>query len=264
MKLKTNKVKQTLKSGGVCFGTMLRALRSPHAIPLCASAGWDYVILDTEHQDYNSETLAGMCLAAKYEELVLLVRVPDTIYHELARPLDLGVEGLVCPRVESAEQAGRIIQSAKYHPLGSRGASVSATCTLYRECSPADYLEWANRETMVVVQIESQQALENIDAIVSTEGVDATMIGPFDLSQSMGIPGQTTHPRMIDAYRKVIEACNRHGVAPGIHLQTVDAVSQWVSEGMRFVTFRYDAQLLIDVSRQALSQLRGLPVAAKN
>lgn len=258
MKLKTNKVKETLKKGGVCFGTMLRILHSPHAIALCASAGWDFVMVDTEHQDYDFETLSALCLAAKYEETALLVRVPDKLYHHLARPLDLGVEGLVCPRVDTPEQARHIVDSTKYAPLGNRGASLSATCTLFRDCDPLEYLQWANRETLIVIQIESEKAVANIDSLVCVEGIDAVLIGPFDLTQSMGIPGQTQHPRVVEAYRKVIEACNRHQVAPGVHLQTMDAVARWVGEGMRFVAFRYDIQLLIDISRQSLAQLRAI------
>lgn len=256
MKLKTNKVKQVLSNGGVCYGTMLRILHSSHAVSLLAAAGWDFVIVDLEHQDFDFETLAGMCLTAKYEEPALLARVPDKLYHQLARPLDIGVEGLVCPRVDTPEQARHIIDSTKYYPLGSRGASVSSTATLFRDCDPVEYLEWANRETLIVIQIESEEAVNNIDALVSVPGIDAVLIGPFDLTQSMGIPGQTKHPQVVEAYHKVIEACNRHKVAPGVHLQTVEAVSQWVSAGMRLITFRYDVQLLMDISKTVLEQLR--------
>src|SRR3989442_8065876 len=154
--LKINKVKQTLKNGGVCFGTMLRILHSPHAVPLCASAGWDFIILDMEHADFNSETLAGMCVTAKYEQLALLARVPDKLYHQLAKPLDLGVEGLVIPRVESREEVRHIIDSTKYSPMGQRGASLSAPVTLFRQHDALEFLQWANRETLVVIQIESE------------------------------------------------------------------------------------------------------------
>ncbi len=256
--LKPNKVKQTLKSGGVCFGTMLRILHSPHAIPLCASAGWDFVILDTEHADYNSETLAAMCLTAKYEPLALLTRVPDKLYHQLAKPLDLGVEGLVIPRVESREEVRQIIDSTKYSPMGQRGASISAPLTLFRQHDVLEYLQWANRETLIVIQIESENAVEKVEELVSVDGVDAVLIGPFDLSQSMGIPGQTSHPRMVEALKRVIEGCNRHNVAPGIHLSAMDAATEWVKAGMRFLTFSYDIKFLMDAFRDSLGKLRAI------
>lgn len=259
--LKPNRVKKTLAEGGVCFGTMLRILKTPHAIPLCAAAGWDYVILDTEHADYNLETLSNMSLASKYEEPALLIRVPDHLYHELARPLDLGIEGLVIPRVDTPEDVRRIIESTKYYPLGSRGASLSATAARYRPCNANEFLKWSNEETLIVIQIESQQAVEQVEELVSIPGVDAVMIGPFDLSQSMGIPGQLQHPRILDAYERVIEGCNRHGVAPGIHLLSIEAVTRWVKAGMRFVTYQYDIKFFTDACQSALSQLRAVTQA---
>ena len=93
MSLKISTVKKRLKEGQVCFGTMLRILKSPQAVALCASEGWDYIILDTEHNDYDYETLGNFSLMAKYEELGLFVRVPDKLYHQMAQMLDIGAEG---------------------------------------------------------------------------------------------------------------------------------------------------------------------------
>jgi 4-hydroxy-2-oxoheptanedioate aldolase len=119
-----------------------------------------------------------------------------------------------------------------------------------------EYLEWANRETLIVVQIESEMGVENADKILAFDGIDAVMIGPFDLSQSMGIPGEMDNPRLKEACRRVIEACQNNGVAPGIHLQSYEAVDRWVGEGMQFVTFQYDMSLLRDRSIEALKRLR--------
>jgi 2-keto-3-deoxy-L-rhamnonate aldolase RhmA len=256
--LKPNKVKQTLEEGGVCFGTMLRILDSPHAVPLCATAGWDFVVLDTEHQQHDYEGLAALCLAAKYEELAFLVRVPDKLYHLMARPLDLGAEGLVIPRVETPEEVRYILQSSRYAPLGRRGASISSIATRFRDCGAAEFLDWSNRESLIVIQIESQEAVDRVDELVSIEGVDAALIGPFDLSQSLGIPGELDHPRLAEAYERVIAACARHGVAPGAHLQSIESVHRWREAGMRLFLYRYDIQLFLDVSCEALQRLRSV------
>ena len=256
--LKKNKVKQILNSGGVCFGSMLRMLHSAQTVPLSAAAGWDYVIVDMEHCDFDMETLSTLAMAAKYEELALLVRVPDKLYHQLARPLDVGAEGLVIPRVETVEEVQQIIDSTKYFPLGRRGASVSSVSTRFRDCDPSEFLEWSNRETLIIIQIESELGVENAESLISVDGVDGVMIGPFDLSLSMGIPGQMQHPRMVEAYQRVIQVCGDHKVSPGIHLQSIDAVADWVDKGMRFVTYQYDAKLLLDASRVALEQIRSI------
>lgn len=258
MNLKTSKVKKRLKEGKVCFGTMLRILKSPQAVAMCASEGWDYIILDTEHNDYDPETLGNFSLIAKYEHLGLFVRVPDRLYHLMAQVLDIGAEGLVLPQVKTTEEAERIMQSVKYAPEGKRGVSISATATLYRDYDVVTYTQWANQELMTIIQIESEEGLRNIEQILSVKGIDAVMIGPADLSQDMGIAGQLSHPRMEAAFREVIKACERHGVAPGIHLSDMQEVRKWIKEGMRFVTYSYDTKFFKDASRQAVDELHNM------
>ncbi len=255
--LKINRTKERLAHGDACFGTMVRSFNSLDVIPMAAAAGWDYVILDSEHCGFESETISDLCLISKYEEsLTTLVRVPDKLYHHIARALDLGAEGLVLPRVDTRDEVESIIQAAKYHPLGKRGASVSQIATRYRPVPARQYLDWANRETLIVIQIESQQAVDNVDNLVSVEGVDAVMIGPFDLSQDMGIPGELDHPRVADAYRNVIAGCRRHGVAAGVHLQTLSSAREWIGEGMRLITFQYDSLIFKQRSAELLKGLK--------
>lgn len=263
MKLKRNNVKEKLRNGEVCFGTMLRILKSPQAVPMCASEGWDFIVLDTEHNDYDYETLADFCLVSKYVDMSLFVRVPDKLYHQMARVLDIGAEGLILPQVKSKEEAERIIRSTKYSPWGKRGVSVSSIQTLFEDYSVEDYTEWSNREIMIVVQIESEEGVNNAGQILSTKGIDAVMIGPADMTADMGIPSQIHHPRVEAAFREIIHQCNKYGVAPGIHLNNPDDVKKWISEGMRFITYRSDTKFFKDASREALNNLRSYQIAGK-
>lgn len=259
MRLKVNNVKKRLRDGEVCFGTMLRLLKSPQTITMCASVGWDYIILDTEHNDYDYETLANCALVAKYEEMSFFVRIPDKLYHQVAQILDIGAEGLILPQVKTKEESGRILNSCKYAPIGKRGVSISTTHTLFRDFLIEDYTAWANRELMTVIQIESQEGIENMDQILSVEGIDAVMIGPADMTSDMGIPGQINHPKVVAAFREVIIKCNKYGIAPGIHLNEMEDVKKWVAEGMRFITYSYDSKLFQNVSMESISHLRNLP-----
>lgn len=258
MNLKTNNVKRRLKKGEVCFGTMLRILKSPQAISMCASEGWDYIILDTEHNDYDYETLANFSLVAKYIEMALFVRVPDKFYHQMAQMLDIGAEGLVLPQVKNTEEVDRIIKSTKYSPLGKRGVSISTIHTLFQDYSIEEYTEWSNRESMNIIQIESEEGVNNIEQIVSKQGVDAIMIGPADLTDDMRIPGQIDHPRVEASFKEIISKCNKYGVAPGIHLNNLKDVKKWVNEGMRFITYSYDTKFFKDSSKEALRNLHSL------
>lgn len=265
MKLKNSHVKGKLQNGEVCFGTMLRILKSPQAVALCASEGWDYIILDTEHNDYNYETIGNFSLAAKYEEIDMYVRVPDKLYHQMAQMLDIGAEGLVLPQVKTQQEVQHIIQSTKYASMGKRGVSISTTVTLSRDYKIEEYIEWANRELMTIVQIESEEGVNNVEQIVAIPGVDAIMIGPADLSHDMGISGQIDHPRVEEAFREVIKECNKYGVAPGVHLASLEHVDKWVKEGMRFITYSYDTKFFKDASREALTKLRSMaPKESRN
>jgi 2-keto-3-deoxy-L-rhamnonate aldolase RhmA len=255
--MKINQTRQKLRSGRTCLGTMIRDTRSPQIVQLMASAGWDFVILDTEHGPSDMQTLADFASIAHYEETTLLVRVPDNEYHLLARVLDNGAEGLICPQVNSRREAEAIIAAVKYAPLGAKGVSISGIGTGFRAVNLAEYLQAANENTLVVVQIESVEALDLLDEILSVPGIDATMIGPADLSQSMAIPGQFQHPKMIEAYQRVIDACNRHGLAPGAHFQSLEMVKEWMGRGMRFAVYSTDFRLMQEASRNALKTLRG-------
>ena len=258
MNLKSSSVKRKLRNGEVCFGTMLRILKSPQAVALCASEGWDYILLDTEHNDYDYETIGNFSLAAKYEEMEMYVRIPDKLYHQMAQMLDIGAEGIVLPQVRTKEEAEHIIRSTKYSPIGNRGVSISTTVTLSRDYQIKEYTEWANRELMTIVQIESEEGVNNVEQIVSTKGVDAVMIGPADLTHDMGISGEIRHPKVQEAFREVIKQCNRYGVAPGVHLTGIADVHKWVKEGMRFITYSYDTKFFKDASREALRKLRSV------
>jgi 2-keto-3-deoxy-L-rhamnonate aldolase RhmA len=255
--MKANRTKARLKSGETCIGTMIREIRSPQVVQLMSASGWDFIIVDTEHGFIGVETLADFASVARGEEMTLLVRVPDNLYHLLARPLDFGIEGVICPHVDSRSQAERIVKAVKYAPLGDRGVSVSGIATAYRATGSKAYLDEANANTFIGVQIESVAALEKLDDIFSVKGVDAAFIGPEDLSQSMGIPGEVSHPRMLAAYQRVIDSANLHGVAPGVHFRDIAMLKEWMSRGMRFVAYKTDFRLLQDVSQSALNALRG-------
>ncbi len=254
--MKTNSTRQRLKSGGTCIGTMVREVRSPQIVQLMGAAGWDFIIVDTEHGPLDMQTLADFASVARGEEMTVIARVPDNLYHLLARPLDVGVEGVLCPRVDSKEEAEQIVMAVKYAPLGDRGVSVSGIATGYRPAPTKAYLEEANANTLIVVQVESTLSLESIDEILSVEGIDAVFVGPEDLSQSMGIPGEITHPRMLEAYQHVIDAANRRGVAPGMHFRDLAMMQEWMSKGMRFVAYKTDFRLLLEASQNTLKALR--------
>jgi 4-hydroxy-2-oxoheptanedioate aldolase len=231
MELKENRVKKALKTGQVCIGSMVSSFRTPQIAQIYAVQGWDYLIMDTEHSLFDYSALADIFTVARTEEIVPLVRVTVATYPFLARALDVGA-------------------------MGQRGLSMSNIHLAHRRTTQKEYVEWANANTLIVIQPETQKALDNIEKLVSVPGVDAVMIGPQDLSLSLGVVGQLKHPKMAEAYERIIAACKKYGVAPGIHLTEFDQAKEWLAKGMRFFTFQNDIRMLMDAGRANTSQLR--------
>jgi len=256
MSLKENRLKKALKEGKTCFGTMVSSYRSPQIAQILAVCGWDYFIMDTEHGIFDYESLADIMTVARTEEIVPLIRVTANIYPLLARALDVGAMGVICPRVQTPEDVRLIIDSCKYPPIGQRGLSMSAIHHAFRGATQKEYVEWANANTLVIIQPETQLALDNIEKLVSIPGVDGVMIGPNDLSLSFGISGELKHPKMVAAYEQIIAACRKHGVAAGVHLMDLEWAKEWIGKGMRFLTYHSDVRFMMDAAKAANRQLQ--------
>jgi 4-hydroxy-2-oxoheptanedioate aldolase len=189
-----NPLKKTLKAGGVVLGTMIGHLRLPAVAVMLKNAGWDFVFVDCEHGSFTQGHLADFCIAARGVNLPTIVRVPSI--HEpqrLYQTLDLGATGLLCPQTETQEQVAAIMHATKYYPMGQRGMATRNVHTSWGRYKGSELTARLNQETMIVLQIESKKAVENLEQLLAVPGVDAAFIGPNDLSQTLGIPGDPNH-----------------------------------------------------------------------
>jgi 2-keto-3-deoxy-L-rhamnonate aldolase RhmA len=247
--VKPNPVKHSLAAGGHAIGTMIAQFAEPEIGRILAAAGFEFVVIDNEHGAFTLESNLQITIAARPTGLVTVVRVPDAEYHLIARTLDSGAEGVMVPRVETREAVERIVAAVKYPPLGRRGYGLRAM---------PDAIAHVNDNTLIIIQIETLAAVEAIDDLASVPGVDVALIGPADLSISLGVPGQFEHPKMVDAIQRVIDGCKRHGVAAGAHLPTVEAWKPWVKRGMRCLLCSTDENLLESAGAQTVRELRAL------
>lgn len=231
---------------------------SPIAAELMATAGFDFLTVDVEHSAVDLPQAQALFQAVRSgnPKCAPLVRLAGNVYAETKRYLDAGASGVIAPFINSAEQAQELVRSVKYPPKGIRGVGF---------CRANDYglrlkesVATSNEETFVCVQIEHADALPQIDKILQVSGIDAVMIGPYDLSASMGITGQFDHPDMIDATRQILNACRMHGVIPGIHVvQPVpDEVVSRYKEGYRFIAYSLDITMLLNSCVEGLSRIR--------
>ena len=250
-----NKLKRLLKSGGTAIGTMVCDTRTPAIARALHVAGFDFFILDTEHGSYSLETVSDMMQMARLEGITPIVRVPDFSYPFIARTLDAGAMGVMVPRVKTRIQVEQIVQAVKYPPMGERGMMNARTNTDYRGMTIGDYGAQANQETMVIVQIETREAVEDIDAILAVPGVDAALMGPADLSVSLGVM-DTGHAKVTEYIQRVADAAKRRGLPSGTHVGDLETLKVWRDRGMRLLMYNYDFGLMMDAATAAIKELR--------
>ncbi len=251
-----NHVKKALKEGKLQLGCSFAQLRSPAVATILGKAGLDWCYLDAEHGPFDLETLQDLCRAAIAAGMAPIARIADVQYHLVARTLDAGAMGILLPRVESREVLERAVSWAFFPPKGLRGFGFTQHNVDYEPVTIPQIIAHHNDNTMLVFQIETVAGLERREELISVAGVDAVMVGPADLSISLGIPGQFENPKLIEAIDKIIETCNKYGVAPGIHMRALHLAKFWRDRGMRFLSTGGDALFLYDKAAEAVKALR--------
>jgi 2-keto-3-deoxy-L-rhamnonate aldolase RhmA len=252
-----NTLRRVLKSGGTAVGTMITDTRTPAIAAVLANAGFDFFILDTEHGSFSMETVADLMLMSRLAGITPIVRVPDGEYPWIARTLDAGALGVMVPRVRTVEQVQRAAQAMKYPPQGERGMSGSRGNTTYRSMKMRDYGELANQETFLIVQIETREAIAQIDAMLEVPGVDAALIGPNDLSMALGVSGDGEQPQVTEAIQKVVDSARRHNLPCGTHVRDMQNLKGWRDRGMRLLMYNTDFGFIAQAGSAAVRELKG-------
>ena len=209
----TNTMRTKMQKGEKVIGAFSN-LGCTAAIECLGLAGLDFVIIDTEHGTSDVESVLPMILAAERWNITPLVRVKDASRSSILKMLDIGAMGLVVPFIKTIDEVKQIVEYGKYAPLGQRGfgqARKSGFATFPESSGPVDFFEACNRETLLIPQCETAEALGCIEEITALEGVDGIFLGPFDLSIAMGIPVQFDHPEFVAAVEKTVQACKTAG-----------------------------------------------------
>lgn len=250
-----NQLKRKLAEGGVALGTFI-TLNCPDLVEIAGLAGFDYCIIDTEHGPGNPESIQHMIRAAELRGMAPIVRVTDTAPTTILRTLDVGAAGIQVPQVNSPETAEYVVRSAKYFPKGDRGACLTRSSRYGFVPGVAEYFEEANRETLVIVHCENRQGLECLDGIAAVDGVDVIFVGPYDLSQSFGIPGQIYHPVMVDAVAKALAAAKRAGKPAGIFVGSVEEAKARIEQGFTYIAYSTDSLVFAEVCRNIIGGIK--------
>lgn len=243
--MRSNRVKSALKAGKVQVGTWL-TLASPYAARYLAHGGFDWLTVDIEHTPTNWETACLMFGAIADAGGVPLTRIPYNSIENAKRALDNGAYGIVFPMCCTGEEARQAVSASFYPPVGERsvGGSLHA---LNFDCTPAEYYRNANDEILVIAQTEHRLAVENIEAICATPGVDVVFVGPNDLLSSMHkTPAMDSdEPEFVAALKTIRETAVRYGVAPGIHVADAEAAKRRIDEGWRFIAISSELNYML-------------------
>ena len=254
-----NTLKEKLEKGMKPIGTFFE-LGSPSVIEALGRTGLDFVILDNEHGPFEAESSRDFARAAELVGLTAIARVREVSRPAILKLLDIGVQGVIVPDVHTTEEVQKLIDYTKYYPIGKRGFCPTRKdgwgFDEMAQQSVLGQMAYWNREILLIPQCETVGALEHIEEIVSMEGVDGIFIGPFDLSISMGIPGQFDHPDFVAALERVQKACRGAGKFCMIFAGAPAAVAERFNQGFDSVAYGLDASVLVAAFQANLADIR--------
>jgi 2-keto-3-deoxy-L-rhamnonate aldolase RhmA len=235
---------------------MIVQLRAPAFIQLFAGFGLEFFIIDMEHGSYSFETAADLLQVARLAGIAPLVRVNEPHYHLISRLLDAGAQGIMTPRVETVEKVQRLLAASHYPPQGERGFSRLAAHLNYADVDVAEYTAYANANLVNLIQIETVKGVEAIEDLITVPGVNGVIVGMEDLALSLGVGGDTRHPKAVEMLERIVSACQKHAVPWGLHLPDVERLQAWIGRGMQLVTFSSDVWMFQQVLRNDLPKLQ--------
>jgi len=251
--MRENPVKRKLAAGGTSIGLIVAEFATTGIGRIAAGAGADFVMVDMEHGGVDIGATKNALAAARSSGVVPLVRTPSTGYHLVSQPLDAGALGVMVPMVESAEQARQVVASAKYPPAGGRGVGVYYADDL-EPGGLAATLAKANEELLLIAQIETAAGVEHVEEIAAVDGIDVLWIGHFDLTTSLGTPGEFWNAGHTEAVDRVFEACHRSGKPVGTMANDVPDLQMLAEKGFRMFAFN-DAMLFAAALHAAVRAL---------
>ena len=248
-------LKKRLKQGETLNGCWLN-LGSPLTAEIVGQAGFDWVLIDLEHGAGVEKDVLAQLQALESSPSAVLVRVESAESPRISRILDMGAEGIMCPKVDNAIEAKKVINGLHYPPFGNRGVAKMVRATQFG-LNFNTYYDESKDNILGIVQIETLEALGNLDEIATIEGVDILFIGPADLSMAMGIFGQFDHPMFVDALNKIVKAAQKANKAIGILIFNPDDYDKYHNMGIRFIACGSDATFVAEGARDMAKKLNG-------
>ncbi len=243
--------KDKLKSKGV-LGVFSKTC-DPAFIEIMGYAGLDYVIIDLEHGPNSVQSVQNLIRGAQVSGLMPFVRVKEGCQSVMNEVLDIGAGGIQVPQISSREEAEAVIKHVKFAPIGERGVCRFVRAANYSSTDRFKYFKEAN-EAVTILQIEGQKGIDNLDDIISVKGIDAIFIGPYDLSQSLGVTGQIDHPLVEEKMLEIIKKCSDVGITVGTFVDTIENAKKWKKLGVKYISYSVDMGIYYDAVKEIITK----------
>ncbi len=248
-------LKKKLQAGEIVVGPFV-IIPSVPLVDTLGYSGMDFCIIDTEHGPISQESATDLVIAAQGVGVAPIIRVGDNDERLILRALDVGSEGVQVPQINSIVDAESVIHSAKYAPLGARGLSIFTRAGKYFKDEGDNHTDRQNDETMIVVHIEGKRGLDNLEEIMTVDGIDVLFLGPYDISQSLGYPGDVRNPIVETALREATAKARAQGRAVGSYAKDVEMGKWLIDLGIQYISINVDATIYMQACETIVNSLK--------
>lgn len=245
--------RRLLAEGRCAYGPFMKT-KDPMFVEIVGIAGFDFVILDMEHGQGSWECQQENIRAAELAGALPIIRVPRLEENVIGAALDIGAAGVQIPQVRTAQQARLAVKYSRFHPWGMRGVCRFVRAARYSSRERKEYFE-SSKELLVIVQLEGVEAVENLDAILEVDGIDILFIGPYDLSQSLGIPGEVESETVTEKMKEIIRKAEKKGKIVGTFVDRMEMLNFWRDAGVRYLSYSVDSGLFMDACRNLTMEI---------
>ena len=249
------KLKKAFKEKRRVVGPFLK-ISSPTVVEIFGNAGFDFVIIDAEHGPMGMETAENLVRAAQCVGISPVIRVRENNATLISRALDIGAEGIQVPQISTRASAESVVRSAYFAPDGERGVCGFVRAAAYSHIDKFAYYKKANENVVVIIHIEGEEGIRNLDDILAVEGLDVIFIGPYDLSQSLGVPGDINNPLVVDKIKEVIEKTRKRGLIVGTFVEDVETSYKWIDMGIQYISYSVDVGILYERSKKIVCEIK--------
>ena len=251
---KIKNFKEKLTSKQSVIGPFMKAI-DPAFVEIAGYANFDFIILDMEHGSIDFVNLQNLIRATQSSNVIPIVRVQDDSEISIDRALDSGAIGVQIPQISNANQARKAVAAAKFAPEGNRGVCRYVKAAKYSSLDKFEYFRTAN-ELFVILQLEGQEAIDNLDEILRVEGIDIIFVGPYDLSQSLGIPGEMDNPILHDKMKYIIEKAREKDIVVGTFVDDLENAFLWKGIGVQYISYSVDVGIFYEKCKDIVESFK--------